>query len=160
MLRCAARCDNIVRGVLARIPVRSTRAGYCNEELKHPPPQTLQHLIPQIDGTPASNHTIAQRQCAAPRASTTLSAGSSRVFWYDRNFHSMIFGGEIIKIRHGVGCVRWPFSEVSEVVMCFFFALASNLSPRAKYPSRSMVVTPIKRISWQRLVRICGQKFT
>ena len=55
-------------------------------------------------------------RCTAPQASTTLRAGSSRIFRYDRDFHSMIFGGEILKNCHGVGCEWWPFLEVSEVV--------------------------------------------
>ena len=72
---------------------------------------------------------ISKSHRTRPSKTTLLRAGSSHVFRYDRDFHSMIFGGEIIKIRHGVGCVQWPFSEVSEVVMWLFLALAGNLSP-------------------------------
>jgi hypothetical protein len=83
------------------------------------------------EGTPPTKLT----HTTAPRRSTVSRAGSWRVFRYDGFFYSMIFGGEMSKIGHGVGrfmvaifggCAMWRF---------FLRLLASKKSLRAKNPT-------------------------
>jgi hypothetical protein len=66
-MRCAAGIDHIERGFLARIPVRSTRAGYCNVELKHPTPQNAPTFNPpnRWDARQQPDHSATAMRCAA-----------------------------------------------------------------------------------------------
>ena len=70
------------------------------------------------------------------RRSTVSRAGSWRVFRYDGIFYSMIFGGEMSKIGHGVG--RFTVAIFGGCAMWrFFFAVARE--QRAKNPTSSQL---------------------
>jgi hypothetical protein len=84
------------------------------------------------EGTPPTKLT----HTTAPRRSTVSRAGSWRVFRYDGIFYSMIFGGEMSKIGHGVGrygCHFWRLCDVA-LFFCGCSRATSKKSHQYKFP--------------------------